>query len=203
MLSRISMFLVRSIVLCLLIIVLEGDGNLSMSATDSVSYDTPLSPNDVRIGPHYIEFPLGRIFLIRKGNQYGAIKFINFWTGNKKYSEYATYDCWYQADGTGNLQNKNVKYESRKASSVLYGIGRFSFNFGSDYIKCGVFKLWWLGKGMVYFFGVDQEPRDYGIELAPTKWININEVNVLDPRIRWYKCDLARSREDIPVDKLW
>lgn len=203
MLSKISRFLVCSIVLSLLFIMIEGDGKLALSATDTVSLDTPLAPNDVRIGPHYIEFPVGRFFLIRKGNLYGAVKLIKFWKGNKKYSEYATYDCWYQADGTGNLHYKNVKYESRRASSVLYGIGRLSFNFGSDYIKCGMFKLWWLGKGMVYFFGVDQEPGDYGIELAPTKWTDIKEVNVFDPRIKWYKFDIERPRIDITVDKLW
>jgi len=197
-------FIVYRIILCLLlVVVIEGDGEITLSANDTVSWDTQLAINNVRIGPDYFEVPLNRIFLIRKGTLYGAVKLTSYWKGKIKYSEYTTYDCWFQQDGTGDFKKKNVEYENKTASNILIGLGRFSFNFGKDEIRCGPFRLWWPGKDMVYLFGVSQEPGDYGIELAPTKWINITEINVFDPKLKWYRYDLDRSRKDIPVDKLW
>jgi len=191
----------RSIVLCL--VLLTVGGNIILLASDPISYNTPLGANDVRVGPHYIEMPLGKIFLIRKSQFYGAVKLTKFWMGRTKRHQYATYECWYQDDGTGDFSNKNVKFKAGKASSTLYGIGRFSFNFGNEEIRCGSFRLWWLGNGMVYFFKRGQEFLDYGIELAPTKWTDIREVDVFYPHLKWYKYNKDRPRTDIPVDKLW
>ena len=43
---------------------------------------------------------------------------------------------------------------------------------------------------------------DYGIELSPTKWEGIQEVNVHDPRLKWYRYDENRESVDIPLDNL-
>ncbi len=191
----------RSIMLCLILLMTQGDG--PAFADDSISYNTPISPEDVRIGPHYIIMPLNKIFLIRKNGLYGAVKLTNFWSGkDKKRSKYASYECWYQDDGTRDFSSKSVKFEKREASIKLFGIGRFSFNLGNDEIRCGSFRLWWWGKGSIYFFNSDQEFGDYGVELAPTKWSNIEEVNASDPNLKWYKYDKNRPRRDIPVKNL-
>jgi len=192
----------KRILLVLLILVALGDGPL-LSASGPISWDTPLSPDDVRIGPHYIEMPLNRIFLIRNGQLYGAVKLTEFGERKSKKNKYTSYISWYQDDGSGDFNKKNVKNETRRATSKLYGIGRLSFNFGNEEIRCGTFKLWWWGNGMVYFFERGQEFGDYGIELAPTKWMDIQEVNVFDSRLSWYKYDKKRLRKDIHIDELW
>lgn len=195
--------LVTNILFFLVLIVTGCDRKQTLSTSGSTSNHTPMAPNDVRIGPHYIEMPIGKIFLIRSEKLYGAVKITKYWTGRSKKSHYASYESWYQDDGTGNFYNKNVKFKIGKASIILYGIGRFSFNLGNEEIRCGLFRLWWWGEGIVYFFGRGEEFGDYGIELAPTKWTEIREVNVFDPRLKWYKYDKNRPRTDIPVDKLW
>jgi hypothetical protein len=196
--------LVTNLLLFLLVLILTGcDRKQTLSASGSISDDTPMVPSDVRIGPHYIEMPIGKIFLIRNDKLYGAVKITKYWTGRNRNNQYASYESWYQDDGTGDFSNKNAKFRTEKASSTLYGIGRFSFNFGNEEIRCGVFRLWWWGKGMVYFFRRGEQFDDYGIELAPTKWTDIREVNVFDPRLKWYKYDKNRLRTDIPVNELW
>jgi hypothetical protein len=179
------------------------DGEQTAPSSGSASDSGRFLSGNVRIGPHYIEMPIGKVFLIRKEKVYGAVKILNYQTSRGGRSHYASYECWYQNDGTGDFLNKNAKFTLDKASSTLYGIGRFSFNFGNEEIRCGVFKLWWWEKGMVYFFGRGEKFGDYGIELAPTKWTDIREVNVFDSRLKWYKYDKNRPRSDIPVDELW
>jgi len=51
--------------------------------------------------------------------------------------------------------------------------------------------------------GKSSNIRDYGFELAPTPWTDIKDVNIKDPRIKWYKYDEKRERFFIPIDKLW
>jgi hypothetical protein len=43
---------------------------------------------------------------------------------------------------------------------------------------------------------------DHGIELAPTRWSAINEVNVSDPRLRWFRYDEKRKETYIPREDL-
>jgi hypothetical protein len=193
--------MMRNIMFCLILLMAQGSG--PVLASDPIAYDTPIGPEDVRIGPHYIEMPLNKIFLIRNGELYGAVKLTKFRMGTNKKDKYASYICWYQDDGTGDLVSKSVKFEEKEASSKLFGIGRFSFNTGNEEIRCGAFRLWWWGKGMIYFFEKGQEFGDYGVELAPTKWSEIKEVNVFDTRLKWIKYDKNRSRTDIPIDNLW
>lgn len=56
---------------------------------------------------------------------------------------------------------------------------------------------------VVYYNKHDQPQGDYGIELAPTKWTDISQVDVFDPRLIWYRYDENRKDLNIPVDKLW
>ena len=105
---------------------------------------------------------------------------------------------------TGDFSKSNVQFKKDKLSSPKpRGIGRFAFSFGNKEIKCGAIQLHWSGKGWVHFYGGDQKEGDYGIELAPTKWTNISQVNVFDPRVKWYRYDAKRQDIKIPIDRLW
>lgn len=171
-------------------------------------------PNEVHIGNTAIVMPLEKILLVRKGAEYCAIKFTKFWTENTSEvstlfvaagsDEYAMYELYYQGDKTGDFSKKNVLFKKGKLSHTKpRGIGRLAFSFGNDEIKCGSIKLQWSGEGSVHFYRVGQRMGDYGIELAPTKWTDISQVNVFDPRLKWYRYDENRKRVNIPIDKLW
>ena len=163
----------------------------------------PPGPNDVHIGKTAIVMPLGKILLVRRDSDYCAIKFSEFWTGKTEDDVYATYESYYQGDKSGHFSKEKLKIRKDKlAFPKPRGIGRFAFSFGNRNIRCGPLKLQWAGRGSVFFYAEGQKQGDYGIELAPTKWTDISQVNVFDPRLRWYRYDEKRPRVNIPVDKL-
>jgi hypothetical protein len=163
----------------------------------------PPGPDDVHIGKTAIVMPLKNILLVRKDSDYCAIRFTEFWTGKTEEDVYAKYES-YQGDKTGDFSKKNVTFRKDKlAFPKPRGIGRLAFSFGNRNIHCGSLKLQWAGGGSVFFYAEGQEPRDYGIELAPTIWTDISEVDVFDPRIKWYRYDEERKRMNISIDRLW
>lgn|SRR3989338_3527747 len=188
--------------LCFLISMVQTTGGEVL--TSDQKQIVPLGPNDVVIGPNAVRVPLGRISLVRKNKEYCAVIFTGFWTGKTEEDWYATYESYYQGDKTGDFSNRNVQFRKEKLSSPKpRGIGRFAFSFGNRDVLCGSVTLEWTGKGWLYFYGSNQKEGDYGIELAPTKWTDISQVNILDPRLRWYRYDQERKRVNIPIDQLW
>lgn len=178
-------------------------------AMASADVKTLPEANEVQIAPNAIGIPLGHILLIRNDSDYCAVKFIRCWTGQADYDQHAEYESYYQGDKTGDFRSKNVKYRKEE---VYYTKPSFSI-FGHPVrigakrdICCGPIELWWSGlncKIFVYYFRHDQKQGDYGIELAPTKWTDISQVNVFDPRLKWYRYDAKRKDTKIPMDRLW
>lgn len=167
---------------------------------------SPPGTNEVHIAPNGISVPLGRILLVRKGMEYGALIITEAWIENREEDKYARYESYYQGDKTGDFSNKNVQVRKGKLSrpkGIWVGGGHwFSFRLRPE-IRCGRIKLLWFYKTFVCFFGYGQAQGDYGIELAPTKWTDISEVNVFDPRLKWYRYDEERPRTRILIDQLW
>jgi hypothetical protein len=175
-------------------------------AASKDSKDVGSPGQNVIVSPNAIIMPLGNILLIRRDSDYGAIKFTKFWTGKAEQDLYATYESYYQDDKTGDFANRNVKFtkedlHSPKPSFSLFG-HPFAFGIKKE-IKCGPIRLWWSGRGTVYFFERGQREGDYGIELAPTKWTDISQINVSDPRLKWYRYDANRKDIRILIDELW
>ena len=166
---------------------------------------TPPDANDVRIAFSGVHMPQGRILLIHKDKEYCALKFIQCWVEKEGKERFATYEVYHQGDGTGDFSNKNVKVTQGKAS-LLRPRGPFYpllWQPGNPEVECGSLKLAWDYSGFVCFFGRYQSPGEYGIKLAPTPWTDISQVNVLDPRLKWYGYDRQRKSIDIPIDKLF
>jgi hypothetical protein len=158
------------------------------------------------IAPNCVQAPIESILLVRRNREYCAIRFLKFWTGETKEDKYAIYESYYQGDRTGNFTAKNVKFKKEQLYSPrLRGIGRLSFSFGGNAdIHCGPIELFWTYKGWVYFFGESQNQGDYGIELAPTRWKNIGNINVFDNRLKWYRYDEKRPESlQYPVEPNW
>jgi hypothetical protein len=161
----------------------------------------PTGPNDVRVGPNCVTVPVGRILLVRQGLQYCAIKVVDAWTGKTEEYWYGSYESYYQADGTGDFSNKNVEFRKRKLSTLPpWGFGGLHFARGNPYIRCGPIRLLWSFKSTIYFSDSAIRP---GVELSPTKWTNISQVNVFDKRLRWYRYGENPKSRYIPMDQLW
>jgi hypothetical protein len=176
-----------------------------------------------------VEVPLGTILLIRKDSHYCALKFIRYWTeidekqkeknapyearggieaelARERYTKkYAAYEVFYQGDGSGDfLRNNVVKSEHIASWLPLKGPFRpFIYQPGDSYVKCGPYRLVWRYKKRVCFIPTGKGEGDFGFELAPTPWTEISQVNVFDPRVKWYRYDEKRERVFIPIDKLW
>jgi len=163
--------------------------------------------NEVAIGGNGFSMILGRIVLVRKDSQYCAIKFTETWTGETVIDNFTNYESYYQGDGSGDFSKNNVQYNREQlAERRRVGLGRlWSYPAGPEnkQIKCGPIKLAWSGWCTVYFNEHVWESGDRGIELAPTKWTDISQVNVFDPRLKWYRYDEKGKDKFIPIDELW
>jgi hypothetical protein len=203
----------------------------TVSIKDILAYTPPRKAETSEVGIYSsgIEIPLNRILLIRKDAECCALKFIKAWTELdkeelKKYTnymnqsanmsdhyrnistkKYAIYESYYQGDGTGNFTANNVKVMQKTASWLpLRGPFRpFIYQPGNARVECGSIKLVWQYITSVSFIPSGKYMGDYGFQLAPTPWTDIKEVNVKDPRIKWYRYDEKRERIFIPIDKLW
>jgi hypothetical protein len=166
--------------------------------------------DNVMIAPNAIGMPASRILLIRRGSEYCAVKFHP--TGRTEYEMSMEYESYYQGDRTGDFNNKNVKYlkeevyvSKPKFTFLTYIIGH-AIRSGSPNIHCGSIELAWsegLSYFSTYFYRHDQEQSFYDIQLAPTPWTDISQVNVFDSRVKWYRYDHRRKDVFIPVEKLW
>jgi hypothetical protein len=177
-----------------------------------VNADESSQPMDkkVSIAPNAIGVPLGNILLMRKNNVYGAVRFTQCWTGKTEFEQHAEYESFYQGDKSGDFSKSNVKYRKeevfyKKPSFSIFG-HPISIGDKKD-IRFGPVELWWSALNcvaFVYFNRHDKKQGDYyDIELAPTKWSKISEVNVFDRRLTWYRFDESRKRIAIPLDQLW
>lgn len=184
--------------------------------------------NEAAIDRNSVSVPLNRIILIRKDTNYCAVRFTKCWSELdeerfKKYprdnaesidlvefyrdnseKKYALYESYYQGDGTGDFANKNVQVTQGKAFWLPpVGPRLLSRQLGDPYVICGPYKLDWRYKTFVSVVPHKEHPKDYGFEVAPTPWTDIKDVNVKNPRIKWYRYDIKRERVFIPIDKLW
>lgn len=204
-----------------LIAYLQIDDNQAIAINYSFGDVGAPGPNDVHLGQTGIMMPLEKIILLKKNSEYCAIKFTKFWSENQSEKksvfvatgadEYALYESYSMTNKTGDFAEKNIRVKKEKLSFTKpRGIGRLAFVFGNNKIGCGTIRLSWYGGGYVPFLEEGQHEGPYGIgpapdsiELAPTPWTDIKEININDPRIKWYKYDVSRKRVNVPIDKLW
>ncbi len=164
---------------------------------------------DTAIGP-----PLGYFALVKDGDRYCAVKFLE--TGDSKAPEgkypnyrYSLYEWYYQGDGSGDFVRQTAKYGQDKATwKFVPFIGRFSFQTGNTGVDCGDIQLAWYGSTTLTFATARasetwEETLKRGIKVAPTKWTDIKEVNVFDKRLTWYAADSKRESRLVPVDSLY
>jgi hypothetical protein len=191
---------------------------LMLAVTCVYSAETPMSDNredsHVAVYPNGIRPAIGCFLLIRRDDQLCAIKFTGAWRGNDAKtptsfnsgaeSFRAEYD-WYYLPGSARkwtfseLQSGHSQVERKP----LVGLGRFAFQTGKDEVECGPMRFLWIPPTQLMFRGRGQEAGDQGYEMAPTKWVSIQEINPEMPYLKWYRHNEKRQSQLIPVDDLW
>ncbi|GAH79510.1 unnamed protein product, partial [marine sediment metagenome] len=132
-----------------------------------------------KIKPDAIRARMGRYFLLRKGDRYGAIRILR-----KTWDDGAEYEWFFQGDGSGDFRRDNCqrgrgkvfeRYMTEKRTKdgqEVEGVG------GISTMRCGPLHISWSASNWLYL------RRD--IEIAPTTAASINDVDVLDTALRWY-----------------
>ncbi len=157
-------------------------------------------PNDVHIAGNGIGMPIGRILLVRRGEETGAIRFLRKWSVISNRFTRAEYESYCLNNQPRKITDNTVIHKRDVASWNF--IAKFLF-WGNAEVRCGSIRMFWTGGTMVYFYRGDQYVGDYGVEFAPTPWTDISQVNLRDARIKWYRYDVKRDRVNIPIDNLW
>ena len=156
--------------------------------------------------------PRGRFLLVRKDKDLCALRFTEYhsghdarpptWFDSGEESFYAEYDWFYQRSDSTGRSNRNFQTGHGKLTQKsLVGVGRFAFQTGNTHVECGSLTLRWGYPTRVSFF-IRDRIEDYGVELAPTKWTDIGQVDFRSMNLKWYRVDESRKMIYIPLDQL-
>lgn len=183
-----------------------------IARADSIDNGVERLKTHARIDWHQASAPLGHILLMRKGKDICGILFTSFHRGRDtkppsafnsgEESFYAEYEWFRQTDGSQNLKKTNITKGHRKiVQKPLRGIGRLAFQTGDVEVKCGPFKLFWMFPTSVSFYS-SPKCGDSSIELSPTKWQQIEEMDTSYSGLKWFRCDEQRKTTYISIDEL-
>jgi len=150
--------------------------------------------------------PVGRWFLLKRNEDFCAVKFISFKRGHpenltlnrEEESFYAKYHWAHRSNGWGSLFESNTEIEISEASKKP---NFWRFLRGNDFVECGPLVVKWT-----YPVGVSLIARNFNpntnnlsneIQIALTGWKQLSEVNINDNRLVWEQYD-----PDIEVDQI-
>jgi hypothetical protein len=154
------------------------------------------------VGPSTVLMPQGVFLLIRKGREIGAIRFTSIEQGGTVGTGRATYDSYFQSDGSGSFRSPNFRKQTGETNlKPLKGVGRLSFQSGQDKLQIGDWSFATAYPGRVNMWPYRGSQKDYGYEFAPTSAREVGEIDVSDKRLRWFRFD-PNARVTLPVSDL-
>lgn len=141
------------------------------------------------IGPRYIHMPEGYFVLVRKGGAMGAIRLARITQSAPNVGE-ATYESYFQGDGSGSFRNSNVIRRSGEIDiKPLKGISHsLMWQPGQDKLWVG---KWWfscLSPSLINMSSHFSE-KDEGYEFAPTSARDVAEIDASNKALRWFRYD--------------
>jgi hypothetical protein len=160
---------------------------------------------EARIYDRGILLPLNRFLLIKRGDYLGAVIFVSYEKNDQGYFvHYRAYKHTlkgWQEEKSGDIALRSLTFGQR----VLGKLGIHTPPLSR--IKPLELKDFTLfanpsldSEHAVVYYGPDVDHLDPNIKLAPTPWRTIEEVNLKEPRLKWYE---SGSREqDIRIDEL-
>lgn len=160
------------------------------------------SINQFVVGPSTILMPKGAFLLIRKGREIGAIRFTSIEQGDTVGVGRATYESYFQGDGSALLLAPNaIKRTGDIDLKPMKGLGRLSVQSGKNKVQVGRWSFACAYPGRINMWPYRGEQRDYGYEFAPTSARDVAEIDISDKRIRWFRFD-PNVRISLPLSDL-
>jgi len=166
-------------------------------------YERDPKPNEVAIWETGVAVPVGHILLVRRKSEYCAVKFTAAWKGKNRYDNHARYVSFFPSDRKRGFSQDNLKAIEGELHYRPVNWGGCHFVIGDSGVRCGSFALVWGYPTFLLYLEPGEQDHHLGIEIAPTKWTDIKEVNLSDPRIKWYEFEERRDAIYIPIDDLW
>jgi len=126
-----------------------------------------------------LKAPLGVFFLLRRGQEFGAVRILR-----TTWDYGAVYEWYYQGDGSGDFLSENAQQGTGKVferyktvrwtedSHEIKGVG------SRTAIECGPLRLGWSTSNWIYF--------EDDVLIASTDDRSIGEVNALDLQLEWH-----------------
>jgi len=166
----------------------------------------PPAPDEIQIGPNGIGMPMGRFLLIKKGDSYWAVKFINH--ENRKDGSYSRYELYEISKARfKKLRDGEIHLKESKSWHIILNLFHRDYLRYADKLKFGSFELFAhasdVSEHAWVYFGINPGLAYPDLRLAPTPCRGISEVALDDKRIKWYQYDTNRGRENVPIGKLW
>jgi hypothetical protein len=168
-----------------------------------------LFQDGVGISASCVVMPVGWVLLVERDPFLGAVKF--FHNEERTDGIHSKYECFELSKKKGGAKKIGEGEVVFKQTSNKGSIKDLFFHEGMSSIfgpplEIGKFSLCSYAVGSshaaVYFWSKPHK-ADQKVRMAPTPWKEIVEVNLSDPRIRWFAYDEERERRIIPIDKIW
>ncbi len=163
-----------------------------------------------------VSAPMRRFLLASKELAVCAVRFMVFHRDHDKAQPgvfapgdehtYAEYDRYFQGDGSGDFSKTDVTSgHGELRNTPSFGIGRFAFKPSEIlHITCGSFRVAWGYPNALQFISYPKsDPKDESdLELAPTRFSDIGQIDFTSPKRRWYKLNDRLPPTVIPPDQL-
>ncbi|WP_285609091.1 hypothetical protein [Geothrix edaphica] len=134
--------------------------------------------------------------LVKKGNQYGALRFSAVKPDEEKGWGSAEFESTFQGDGSGSFSRSNTSIRKGKVhAKSLVGIGRMSFQVGNTTLRIGPFKFYYHFPNWVDMWPAGELEGDYGYEFSLVRATELSTIDVHSPALRWYHFDRNNSVE--------
>jgi hypothetical protein len=153
-----------------------------------------------------VNLPVGKFLLIRKGNQFGALRITrivpdkhskpteNEWLGSVEYESY-----FISKSSNSFSRSANGRHLGELLFGPIRGFGfHYSSQSGNQEAVVGPWKLRFFDQdGMFmtaadFWNGIDD---DFGLQFAPTNFTQVNQLDPGENKLHWYGYDRDR---DIP-----
>jgi hypothetical protein len=185
-------------------IFVTGTGACGQSSTGAGSEKSFVNHSTTQfvVGPSAVLMPQGFFLLIRKAGKIGAIRFTNFEPGSTVGTGKATYESYFQSDGSGSFRSPNVRKQTGEINlKPLKGVGRLSFQLGNDKVKVGEWSFSSDYPPLLFMWPYGRSEKDYGYEFAPTSAQSVGEIDASDKRLKWFRYT-ADAKVVLPVSDL-
>jgi hypothetical protein len=206
-LSRASVFL-------LLVGLIFYTSSKSEGVTGSSSYQQweSLARDHAYVTSLSVSAPQGRLVLVRNAGAVCAIRFTAFHRGGDEKSP-TTFNSGEETLFATAEEIRLTEFESKfrilqretvnLVRGPIVGFGRLGFQKGRVGLRCGNAKLEWtypnnIGLGSY----AETAAKRVQVELAPTAWSDVSQIDLSDERLHWHRYDDSRKDILIPVEDL-